>query len=132
VSRALFVRNRQRASRVDARHLRSAARTLLQELLDLVEFNLGIYLVAAPEMSRLNQSFLGHAGSTDVITFDYREPSASARPAAIHGEIFICIDEAIRQAKIFHTSWETELERTVTGCFIFAVTTMAGRQNENG
>jgi probable rRNA maturation factor len=76
-------------------------------------------------MSRLNETFLQHKGSTDVITFDYSENvlSASRRqvrpnlPAGcrkhIHGEIFICIDDAMSQAKQFRTSWQSELTRYV-------------------
>lgn len=111
MSRALFVRSRQRVRRVDARQLRSAARTLLQDLLGRDQFDLGIYLVAAPEMTRLNESFLGHSGSTDVITFDYHSHQGASSSTILHGEIFICVDDAIRQAKLFHASWQTEVAR---------------------
>ena len=115
--RVLFVRNRQHARAVDARLLRSAASTLLREILGLDRFDLGIYLVASPEMSRVNETFLGHTGTTDVITFDYIETKRRSRttlpapPPFLQGEIFICVDEAIRQAKSFRTSWQKELAR---------------------
>lgn len=108
MSRSLFVRNRQQARRVDSSQLRAIASTLLQRLLRFPEYDLGIYLVADPEMTQLNETFLGHAGSTDVITFNYAEPGA---PITIHGEIFICVAEAVRQARKFHVTWQTELTR---------------------
>ena len=69
-------------------------------------------------MTRLNETFLHHPGSTDVITFDYAEPAApSARsprsPALLHGEIFVCLDAAVSQARRFHTTWQSELVRYI-------------------
>jgi ssRNA-specific RNase YbeY (16S rRNA maturation enzyme) len=67
---------------------------LLTEL-EIEKAEIGICLVAAPEMTRLNETFLKHKGSTDVIAFDYRD---SVLPAGcrkyVHGEIFVCMDEA--------------------------------------
>src|SRR5208283_2397274 len=87
----------------------------------------GINLVAVPEMARLNETFLRHEGSTDVITFDYTKnvgPASSLSHSktnkygdrrdacpTLHGEIFICVDEAILQAKKFRTSWQSEVVR---------------------
>jgi probable rRNA maturation factor len=107
VSRSLFVRNRQRTRRVDSSQLRAVATTLLR-LLRFQQYDIGVYLVADPEMTQLNETFLGHAGSTDVITFNYAEPGA---PITIHGEIFICVEEAVRQARKFRVPWQTELTR---------------------
>jgi rRNA maturation RNase YbeY len=73
-------------------------------------------------MTALNETFLHHSGSTDVITFDYSDNvlPASCRqiiPAGghkhIHGEIFICMDDARVQARQFRTSWPGELARYV-------------------
>ena len=67
----LVLRNRQRTRRVNSPLLRRMTRVLLTDLLSLERYELAVYLVAAPEMARVNQRFLDHAGSTDVITFDY-------------------------------------------------------------
>jgi len=72
-------------------------------------FDLGIYLVAAAEMTRLNEGFLKHQGSTDVITFDYSDKMERAGCA----EIFVCLDEALAQARRFRTTWEAELVRYI-------------------
>ena len=113
---ALTLRNRQRTRVIDLRRLRRLALTLLQDLLAVQQFDLGIYLVSAAEITRLNEKFLRHQGSTDVITFNYEEtaPPASGRSGGrdtcstlLHGEIFICIDEAVAQAHRFRTAWQS-------------------------
>jgi rRNA maturation RNase YbeY len=86
-------------------------------------FDLGLYLVGAAEMTRLNETFLRHAGSTDVITFDYADHTTFAQPqrfkprvtrhVPLHGEIFVCLDEARIQARRFRTTWQAELARYV-------------------
>lgn len=103
----LLVRNRQQTRQVDLPLFRRIARTLLAELIALEDYDLGVHLIAAPEMERLNVEFLEHLGSTDVITFDYADPSK----ASLHGEIFLCLDEAVIQAKRFRSSWQSELVR---------------------
>jgi rRNA maturation RNase YbeY len=159
----LVLRNRQRTRPVNSPLLRRITSIILRDLLSLDHYDLAIYLVAAPEMARLNQRFLDHAGSTDVITFNYtgeailtpswplstperklapsgesggaaiapstasagRRASRSPReplpvgakgtptqpPRRLHGEIFICIDDAVKQARQFRTSWQYELIR---------------------
>ena len=56
----------------------------------------------------MNEAYLRHAGSTDVITFGYTD-SQSSEP--LIGDIFICIDDAQKHARRFGTSWQSELVR---------------------
>ncbi len=58
------------------RLLRRILRELLSSLLELEGFDLAVHFVNAREMTRLNENYLQHAGSTDVITFDYSESRA--------------------------------------------------------
>ena len=108
--------NRQRVRKVDARQLRVITLALLGEL-QITSAEFGVNLVSDAEMTRVNETFLQHEGSTDVITFDHSE--LSARPQTpdprpnLHGELFICVDEAIRQARRFRTTWQSELVRYV-------------------
>jgi probable rRNA maturation factor len=106
----LSVRNRQRTRPVDCRLVARVTRTLLRDLLQRNSFDLTIYLVGAPEITRLNEEFLQHRGPTDVITFDYGDTAA---PELLSGEIFICLDEAAKQAGRFRTSWQREMLRYV-------------------
>ena len=110
MSGTLTLRNRHRTRRVDLRYLRRIAQALLRDTQPNASFDLGVYLVAASEMTRLNETFLQHQGSTDVITFNYTEPPGQP---CLHGEIFICLDEAVAQARRFHTTWQSELVRYV-------------------
>jgi rRNA maturation RNase YbeY len=160
----LVLRNRQRVRAVDLRQLRRLTRSLIEESLGLREYELGLHLVAASGMTRLNEQFLQHTGSTDVITFDHsaefpanpaaprgeygrprpnvgrasRLPSSGAdacpaglagfraggtpalrsqrRPDAglvLHGEIFVCLEDAVAQARQFGVTWQDELARYV-------------------
>ncbi len=110
MNQTLAFKNRQCVRRVDTPLLRRISRWLLAESLGVPEYELCVHLVRAAEMARVNETFLQHEGSTDVITFDHSE---SARPHALHGELFICLDDAVKQAKEFKTSWQHELTRYV-------------------
>jgi probable rRNA maturation factor len=136
----LSLRNRQRTRRINLRLLRRITRRLLTEGPCSGPFALGLHLVDATEMARLNESYLSHPGSTDVITFDYsvhvgqasrlpRQPQSRARvsaqkrrpvpiparrnvsPPLLYGEIFISLDDAVVQARKFRTTWHSELIR---------------------
>jgi probable rRNA maturation factor len=108
------IASRQRVRKIKRRLLKQITTTLLADL-KIEKADLGIHLVAVPEMTRLNEKFLRHAGSTDVITFDYSPPRPqipNPRPQ-FHGEIFICMDEAVLQARKFGTRWQSEVVRYI-------------------
>ena len=124
----LTLANRQRRQPIRLHLLRQIAAHLLVEQCGLRAYDLSLCLLAAPAMTRLNERFVGHAGCTDVITFDYsakvgpasrrtghgRHASGSGRRDAgptVCGEIFICVDEAVLQARRFRTSWPSEVVR---------------------
>jgi probable rRNA maturation factor len=56
---------------------------------------------------------MGHEGPTDVITFDYGENGTRNTHHALHGEIFICVDVALTQARKFRTTWQSEVVRYI-------------------
>ncbi|MCX6895796.1 MAG: rRNA maturation RNase YbeY [Verrucomicrobia bacterium] len=110
----VVIANRQHRKKINARLLRQIATALLAEL-EIAEAELGLRLVAATEMARVNGTFLNHAGSTDVITFDHSKPETrNPKPETVlHGELFICLDDAIAQAREFRTTWQSEVVRYV-------------------
>jgi probable rRNA maturation factor len=108
VSGAVFLRNRQRNRRIEIGYLREVTVTLLERMLKRSEYELGIHLVARPQMTRLNETYLHHQGSTDVITFNYADP---ARPDWLAGDIFVCVVEAVEQGALFGTTWQSEVVR---------------------
>lgn len=124
MNRELCLRNRQRVRRINLRQLRKVIAATLHEEFGLAAYQLGVHLVAAPEMTRVNERYLRHAGSTDVITFDHR-PGASPvdqesplacenqSPIMLHGEVFVCVEEAVTQARRFRTTWQAEVLRYI-------------------
>jgi rRNA maturation RNase YbeY len=108
----VVITNRQRAKRVNTRELKRLVLALLAEL-KIQRAELGINLVGAGEMARVNQQFLQHEGSTDVITFDYSSAECGARSAELrlHGELYICVDDAVKQAREFGATWQSEVAR---------------------
>ena len=110
----VVIANRQRVKKIDSRALKKTVGELFTEL-KITEVELGIHLVGAKEMARVNWDFLQHTGSTDVITFDHHEtPSrVTQHPSHIHGELFICVDDAVKQAKEFGTNWQSEVVRYI-------------------
>jgi probable rRNA maturation factor len=102
----LCLRNRQRVCPVDLPLLRRILRHVLSHHFKSSKYELCFHLVESGEMAKLNEKFLDHVGPTDVITFDH----GPAKPA-LHGEIFICPEIAVSQAKQFRTSWQEEIVR---------------------
>jgi probable rRNA maturation factor len=110
----IVIASRQRTKKINLRLLKQIARVLLTEL-EIENAELGIALVGAKEMARVNWNFLRHEGSTDVITFDHAEKrkAESGKRKSLHGELFICVDDAVAQAKKFKTNWQSEVVRYV-------------------
>jgi probable rRNA maturation factor len=106
----LIVRNRQRARPLNTGFLRKIVRAILLEELSRDDFEIGISIICEEAMTRMNESYLRHTGSTDVITFDYTDAN---RPKLLTGEIFVCLDEALAQAPRFRVNWQNELVRYI-------------------
>jgi probable rRNA maturation factor len=106
----LVIANRQRKKKINARLLKEIVAELLAEL-KITDAELGINLVGAREMALVNETFLQHEGATDVITFDHLNSKLKIKNSKLHGELFICVDVAISQAKEFKTKWQSEVVR---------------------
>jgi probable rRNA maturation factor len=108
----VVIANRQHARKINTRPLKDITAALLADL-KVEEAELGISLVTTGEMTLINGTFLQHEGPTDVITFDYSNAECGARSAELklHGEIFVCVDEAVEQAVKFKTTWQSEIVR---------------------
>jgi rRNA maturation RNase YbeY len=102
------VRNRQRARPLNTKFLRNVLRALLIDELSQDDFEIGVSIIGDEAMTRMNEGYLRHKGSTDVITFDYTDAD---HPKCLAGEIFVCLDEALAQAPRFRVSWQNELVR---------------------
>jgi probable rRNA maturation factor len=122
MSRVLCFRNRQRAHALDVPLLRRIVRSLLEKEWRLTDYELAFHFVDAAEMTCVNEQYLHHSGSTDVITFNYGETAAGieheskgrnakSKAPPLHGEIYISVPNAVAQAKEFGTSWQSEVVR---------------------
>lgn len=103
------VRNRQRLRGIDSRFFRRVLRHFLRDIARLDACELCFHLIDAPAMTRINEHFLDHEGSTDVITFDLRDDTDASDPP--YGEIFISVADAVKQAPAFRTHWTDEVTR---------------------
>jgi probable rRNA maturation factor len=109
---SIAIRNRQRLRRINSARLRRIICAVLHDL-QIPSCDLCFHLVTATEMARINWQFLQHQGSTDVITFDFSDkpPVKPGWRGPLHGEIFICIADAVKQAREFGATWQSELAR---------------------
>jgi probable rRNA maturation factor len=118
----LCLRNRQHTQSLNLPLLRKITTYLLANHFRPAHHEFCVHLVEADEMADLNQRFLQHAGSTDVITFDYAASPGMSRGQtglrdlgapleSLHGEVFISVPDAVTQARQFRTTWQLELTR---------------------
>lgn len=74
--------------------------------------SIGFVLLSAAEMAELNALHLGHQGTTDVITYDYRPghvPLADEGEELIFAEVYICPAVAVSYASQHRQSPSREL-----------------------
>lgn len=110
----IVIANRQRKRKINTRSLKRMVKEVFAELA-VADAELGVNLVADREMTLVNETFLQHVGSTDVITFDHAERRRGRRGKRkkIYGELFVCVDVAVSQAGEFGTDWQSEVVRYV-------------------
>jgi probable rRNA maturation factor len=106
----LVIRNRVGGRVVDVGWLRKLIRHLLLELAAVPSYQLCVHLVGDRPMTRVNEAYLHHQGSTDVVTFNHLPAPSQSE---IYGELFVCYEEARRQARRFRTHWTTEIVRYI-------------------
>ncbi len=66
--------------------------------------------VGSRRMAYYNEKFLGHQGSTDVITFQCAQ---TVKKDSLFGDVLICLDDAFTQAKQFNTTPQSETLRYI-------------------
>ena len=71
----------------------------LAGLPDDFDWDLGIRFVGDRSMAQLNEEFVGHEGTTDVITFSYFDDPAGLFPGDPAVELIICLDAARREGE---------------------------------
>jgi probable rRNA maturation factor len=72
-----------------------------------------IILVSDNYMRRLNQRFTKRKGSTDVLSFSFKENRTPKRNEEFLGEVYVSVDKAGKQAKSYKVSLNQELKKLV-------------------
>jgi probable rRNA maturation factor len=67
-----------------------------------------INFVSSEEIIKINSEYLGHHNATDIITFNYSETISG-----IDGEIYISLEEAHENARLYKTTPLEEITRLV-------------------
>ena len=111
---SLELLNRQRSKRIDTRCFRGFAELAIAKVVerfgrDSLPEEIVVVLVSDALISRIHRDFMALDGPTDVITFR-------------HGEIFISVDTAERQAEKFLS----ELDRELRLYFVHGLLHLAG------
>jgi rRNA maturation RNase YbeY len=106
--RRVRIFDRQRALALERTLWRRLARGLVEDLLDRRDYELGVHFIGAAEMAGLNETFLGHQGSTDVLTFNHQEDAGGDKMC---GEIFISVDDALVHSRRYRVRWLCEVTR---------------------
>lgn len=105
-SSPISIRNEQRRWRIPPGPMHQLVQEVLAEGGQTAE--VAIHWIGPRRSAQMNGQFLQHEGPTDIITFDY-----GSTPDCLRGELFICVSEAVRQAREFGTTWKQELRRYV-------------------
>jgi probable rRNA maturation factor len=92
----ITIRNLQRKVHVDLARLRKSLPKIAERVGE-IKPDLAVLLVSDTRMAKLHHEFLHETGPTDVITFE-------------HGEIFISVETARRNARRFGSSLGHEIQ----------------------
>ncbi len=92
---------------VDKRNIHKVVYLLTKELSFSIE-SLYINIISAEEIEKINNKYLRHNFSTDIITFNY-----SGENDTLDGEIFISLDDACYNSKKYGVSLDNEILRLV-------------------
>ena len=102
-----FVSIHTRILKVDKKQIHKIIGLTKKEL-GLSILSLELNLITSQMIKEINNKYLKHNYTTDVITFNYSEGEGK-----IDGEIFISVEEAIRNAKKYHCFIDKELLRLI-------------------
>lgn len=82
--------------------------SLLKDDLKFCVESLQFNFVLGEEIHKINKKYLKHDFTTDIITFNY-----SGKFDNLDGEIFISIDDALRNSKKYEITLDNEITRLV-------------------
>lgn len=117
MEKSITISNRQKVFRISSRQLQPIVHWILNDHLQLSEWDLSIAFLGPRQMARWNESHLNHEGPADILTYDYSESPLNAQNAgsrkSVNGELLICPAVAAEAAPQFGVGWPHETVRYV-------------------
>jgi probable rRNA maturation factor len=107
----VFIENISSDSKVKLSSLKKLAQEILKDFSE--KDNLNIILVSDSFMRKLNQRFTRRKGTTDVLSFSFKEDENTKAKKGLLGEIYISVERARKQAEDYQMSFSQELKRLV-------------------
>ncbi|MDM8535328.1 rRNA maturation RNase YbeY [Desulfobacterales bacterium HSG17] len=107
---AILIQNNQKNVLIKEAILRRKAHATLGALAS-PDAELSIVIVDDPNISDLNETFLGHQGPTNVISFPMQEGEFAGINPNILGDVVISADTALREAENAEISFDERLDQ---------------------
>lgn len=107
----VFIENIPSDSRVKLSSLKKLAQKILKDFGEKGDLN--IILVSDSFMRRLNQRFTRRKGTTDVLSFSFKEDKNAKAKRSLLGEVYISVNRARKQAHDYQATFDQELKRLV-------------------
>ncbi len=106
----ILIEDRQDRYRIAPEEIKKKAKTILNAL-ECHDGELSILIVNDPEIAKLNKTYLGRSGPTNVIAFSMQEgPFGQINPNLL-GDVVISLDTAAREAQDAGISVESRLDQ---------------------
>jgi len=106
----ILIEDRQDRYRIAHEEIKKKAKTIL-DALECHDGELSILIVDDPEIARLNKTYLGRSGPTNVIAFPMQEGPFGQINPNILGDVVISLDTAAREAQDAGISVESRLDQ---------------------
>jgi probable rRNA maturation factor len=105
----VFIENISSDFRVKVSLLKKLAQKILKDFGEKGDLN--IILVSDSFMRRLNQRFTRRKGTTDVLSFSFKEDKNTKAKRSLLGEVYISVNRARKQARDYQATFDQELKR---------------------
>jgi len=105
----VFIENISSDFRVKVSLLKKLAQKILKDFGEKGDLN--IILVSDSFMRSLNQRFTRRKGTTDVLSFSFKEDKNTKAKRSLLGEVYISVNRARKQARDYQATFDQELKR---------------------
>lgn len=106
----ILIDDRQNRYRIAQKRIKKKAKTILNAL-ESPDGELSILIVDDPEIAKLNKTYLGRSGPTNVIAFPMQEGAFGEINPNLLGDVVISLDTAAREAREDSISVESRFDQ---------------------